>query len=226
VPNPFPSDYVFPQFGGGFNSWKPHPAPPYMLQWNLALQKQLPGDWLVSATYLGNRSLHQSFTEPFNPTVYIPLSCVAGQYGLTAAGPCSNTGNANYRGLLYLQDPVRAFALGGTSYDGDGGTANYNGLVTSVQKRFAQNYSVSVNHTGRTVWRGGGRTLMTGMRATAAAVRTSGSSSISAAWSQPHSSKVTQMMRVIGAVDVFTPTPDPILGEHRPEWPRHWHSAQ
>ena len=147
VPNPFPSDYVFPQFGGGFNSWKPHQKSAYMLQWNLALQKQLPNDWLVSATYLGNRSLHQSFSETFNPVVYIPGNCVAGQYGLTSNGACSTTGNENYRRLLYLQDPARAFALGGTNYDGDGGNANYNGLVTSVQKRLTQNYTVSVNHT-------------------------------------------------------------------------------
>jgi hypothetical protein len=154
VPNPFPADYVFPQFGGGFNSWKPHAKPAYMMQWNLALQKQLPSDWLVSATYLGNRSLHISpafgggaTSEQFNPTVYIPGNCVAGQYGLTAPGPCSNTGNANYRGLLYLQDPVKAFALGGVSWDGDGSNANYNGLVTSLQKRLTQNYTVLANHT-------------------------------------------------------------------------------
>ena len=154
VPNPFPSDYVFPQFGGGFNSWKPHAKPAYMEQWNLALQKQLPGDWLVSATYLGNRSLHISpafgggaTSEQFNPTVYIPGNCVAGQYGLTAAGPCSTTGNVNYRGLLYLQDPVKAFALGPVSWDGDGSNANYNGLVTSIQKRFSQNYTILANHT-------------------------------------------------------------------------------
>ena len=147
VPNPFPKDYVFPQFGGGFNTWKPRREPPYMLQWNLALQKQFPGDWMGSATYLGNRSLHQDFTEPFNPVVYIPGRCVAGEYGLTAAGNCSTTGNENYRRLLYLQDPVGAFGLGNTNWDGDGGNANYNALVTSVQKRFTQNYTVLANHT-------------------------------------------------------------------------------
>jgi hypothetical protein len=68
-------------------------------------------------------------------------------YGLTAPGPCSNTGNANYRGLLYIQDPVKAFALGNVSWDGDGSNSNYNGLVTSIQKRFTQNYTVSANHT-------------------------------------------------------------------------------
>src|SRR5262249_26442572 len=133
TPARFPADYVFPQFGGGFSSWIPHMKAAYVEQWNLALQKQLPDNWLVSATYLGNHSVHLPVSQSFNPTVYIPANCVAGQYGLTAADiakspACSQTGNANYRGLLYIQDPVKAFALGGQSWDGDGGTASYNGL--------------------------------------------------------------------------------------------------
>jgi len=151
APNPFPSDYVFPQFSGGFNSWRPHKKPTYMLQWNLALQKQLPGDWLLSASYLGNRSLHtDSNSYQFNPVIYIPGTCAAGTYGpasVQPAGPCSIAGNDNYRRLLYLQDPTRAFAMSGLSWDGDGNNANYNGLITSVQKRFTQSYTILVNHT-------------------------------------------------------------------------------
>ena len=56
--------------------------PTYMEQWSIALQKQLPGDWMVSGSYLGNRTVHLTLSEPQNPAIYIPGNCVAGQYGL------------------------------------------------------------------------------------------------------------------------------------------------
>ena len=43
-----------------------------MEQWNLAIQKQLPGDWMMSATYMGNRTVHLTFNEPQNYAVYVP----------------------------------------------------------------------------------------------------------------------------------------------------------
>jgi hypothetical protein len=118
-----------------------------MQQWSLALQKQLPGDWLASASYLGNRTVHLEIGEPLNYTVYIPGNCAAGQYGLTAAGPCSNTANTNFRRILYLADPTKAQAYGGVGGFGDGGDANYNALLLSVQHRFTKNYTVNSNYT-------------------------------------------------------------------------------
>ena len=145
--SPVPSNVTFYQFEGSLGYFKLHPKPDYMEQWNLAIQKQLPSNWLVSATYLGNHSVHLSSSLDNNPTVYIPGNCVAGQYGLTAAGPCSNTGNANYRSLLYIQNPVGAYSLGSPATQGDSGTQFYHGLLVSAQHRFAKNYSLLVNDT-------------------------------------------------------------------------------
>jgi outer membrane receptor protein involved in Fe transport len=118
-------------------------------QWNLAIQRQVGKDWLVSATYIGSESEHlwDSFQE--NPAVYIPGNCAAGQYGLTAPGPCSPAGdsNAQFR---------RAFTLAG--YPGnklygyvesldDGGTASYNGLILAVSKRLSNGFLANVNYT-------------------------------------------------------------------------------
>jgi hypothetical protein len=85
--------------------------------------------------------------EPQNPSIFIPGNCVAGQYGLTAAGPCSNTANVNFRRLLYQADPLKSQAYGGLSPGGDGANASYHGLVLSLQRRLTTNYSLSVNHT-------------------------------------------------------------------------------
>ncbi len=147
-PDPPPSNTTFPLFATlGMGSFKAHIKPTYMEQWNLAVQKQLPGDWLISATYLGNRTVHLSYNEPNNPATYIPGKCVAGQYGLTAPGDCSTAANINYRRALYLSNPAEGKYYGGFSNFGDGANANYNGLLLSAQHRFAHNFSILANHT-------------------------------------------------------------------------------
>ena len=147
LPSPLPSNIAFPLFGTGLGNFKLHPKPAYMEQWNLAIQKQFRRDWLVSATYLGNRTVHLEYPEPLNPVVYIPGSCTAGQYGLTAAGLCSQTGNENYRRVLYLANSSVAKYYGALTPFGDGGNATYNGLLISAQHRFAHNYTVLANYT-------------------------------------------------------------------------------
>jgi hypothetical protein len=147
LPNPLPSNITFPLFGSGLGNFKLHPKPTYMEQWNIAIQKQFRGDWLVTATYLGNRTVHLEYPEPYDPAVYIPGNCVAGQYGLAAAGPCSTTGNENYRRVLYLANPSQAKYYGGITSFGDGGKASYNGLLISAQHRFTHNYTVLANYT-------------------------------------------------------------------------------
>jgi hypothetical protein len=147
LPNPLPANVTFPAFGGGLGYFKLHPKPTYMAQWNLALQKQFPGDWLVTATYLGNRTYHLEIGEPQNPAIYIPGNCTAGQYGLTAAGPCSNTSNTNFRRILYIANPAKAGAYAGVGGFGDGGIATYNGMIASVQHRLAHNFTLLANYT-------------------------------------------------------------------------------
>lgn len=143
-----PSTTKFPDFLGlGLGSFKLDIKPTYMQQWNLAIQKQLPGDWMLSATYIGNRTVHLTFNEPQNYAVYIPGQCAAGQYGLTAPGPCSTTGNINYRRILYLANPAEGKGYGALSNFGDGANANYHGMILSAQNRFASNYSVMANYT-------------------------------------------------------------------------------
>ena len=147
LPNPLPANVQFPLFGTGLGNFKLHPKPTYMEQWNIALQKQLPHDWLVSATYLGNRTAHLEIAEPYNPSIFIPGTCAAGQYGLTAAGPCSNTSNTNYRRMLYLANPAQAQYYAAINQFGDGANANYNGLLIAAQHRFTHNFTVLANET-------------------------------------------------------------------------------
>jgi hypothetical protein len=118
-------------------------------KWNLSPQKQLPGDWLVSATYLGNRTVHLEIGESDNPVIYIAGNCAAGQYGLTKAGRCSSVANENFRRALYLANPSQGQYYGAITNLGYGARANYNGLLISAQRALAHNFTVLATIPGR-----------------------------------------------------------------------------
>jgi Carboxypeptidase regulatory-like domain len=88
VPSPPPSTSTFPLFGGGLGNFEAHPKPTYMQQWNISVQKQI-RDWLFSATYLGNRTVHLEIGDNRDPEIYVPGSVQGGQ---CTSVPGSSTG--------------------------------------------------------------------------------------------------------------------------------------
>ena len=119
--------------------------------WNLAVQRQITQSWFASATYLGTHIIHVWNAVELNPAVYIPGTCVAGQYGLTAAQvaanpSCTQAANILQRRVLNLANP-NANPLGYlTQYD-DGATQGYNGLLLTTSYRLRSGLSVSGNYT-------------------------------------------------------------------------------
>ena len=114
-------------------------------QWNLSLQKQVGADWLVSVSYLGNQTTHLFSTQHINPAVYIPGGpCTLN--GVTY-NPCSSTGNISQRRLFSLENPQVGQNFGYVNRIDTGGTANYNGLILSLQWRAARGITVSGNYT-------------------------------------------------------------------------------
>jgi hypothetical protein len=116
-------------------------------QFNLSIQKQIGTDWLISSSYIGNGTTHLWTIKYTNPAQYIPGNCSAGQYGLTAAGPCSTTSNTNQRRLLSLANPATGQFFGSIQTIDSGGTASYNGLLLSVQRRVARGVTFTGNYT-------------------------------------------------------------------------------
>ena len=116
-------------------------------QWNLVVQRQLGKDWLASASYIGSESEHLWDSYQANPAVYIPGNCSAGQYGLTAAGPCSTTVNQNTLRVLTLAGYPDNKAYGYLESLDSGGTGSYNGLLLELKKRFSQGFVAGVNYT-------------------------------------------------------------------------------
>ena len=146
--NPFPStpnrNSVFPTTVAYIN-YPPGMKTPYVHQWNLSVQRQVGTDWLVSANYIGNSTIHIAGALEVNPVIYLPgTSCVINQ---TTYSPCSSTTNTNQRRALYLQNPTEGRFYGPIIEVDDGGTSNYNGLLLSVQRRQSHGLTVQGNYT-------------------------------------------------------------------------------
>ena len=134
--NPFPAlatgwqTQPFPAFGVYVNA--PLDTQPTALQqWNVGAQRQL-GDWLVSASYLGNRANHLWRATELNPAVY---------------SPGATTATTNQRRVLFRQDPVMGQFYGTIGQLDDTGRANYHGMLLSLQRRLRGNFSVLSNYT-------------------------------------------------------------------------------
>jgi hypothetical protein len=147
--NPFPTNgrAIFPTAGVYINM-PINPKPTYVSNWNITYQRQVAPNWLVSISYLGNETTHLwSSGGETNPAVFVPGNCVAGQYGLTKAGPCSSTSNYQFRRVLYLANPVAGASYASVNTLDDGAVAHYNGVIMSVTHRFANNFTFLANYT-------------------------------------------------------------------------------
>ena len=148
--DPFPfvlgKQVTFP-LDGAYNLFTPNSPNPYTQQWNLSVQRQFSSDWSVTLAYVGNKTTHQWIENENNPAIYIPGTCSAGQYGLTAAGPCSTTANTEQRRLLILNNNANGKYYGFMQTTVAAGNANYNAGVVTVNKRFKDNVSAQIIYT-------------------------------------------------------------------------------
>lgn len=116
-----------------------HLHAPYVAQWNFSVQHQFSSDWVFSISYLGNKTSHLWIGNETNPAVYIPGTC--------AGKPCSSTSNTQARRVLSLLNPRVGQYYSQMTIAYDGANANYNGLLTSLERRFAHNYTFLANYT-------------------------------------------------------------------------------
>ena len=140
--------------GGTYVNTPINYKPQYLQQWNLSLQHQM-GNWLFSTSYLGNKTTHLVTSYEANPAVYIPGTSTgaAGSCGfltgtnLPKAGTaCSSTANTTARRTLTQINAAQGAYYATIGTLDDGGIANYNGLLTSVQRR-TRSTSLIANYT-------------------------------------------------------------------------------
>ena len=137
----------------------------YTMQWTLSVQQQFGHGWQFQLDYIGNTTRHNPLGLPLNPSVFIPGVWGAGGTGcagIVTTGPakvtpgaagtnCSTTGNKLSRYKLAVLNPTQGNQFkgesGGSAIAADVGTANYNGLVATIQHRLSSTFSLLANWT-------------------------------------------------------------------------------
>ncbi len=142
--NPFPGAAIFPT-AGTYVTIPPNVAATYMMQWNISYQRQIGKDWKASINYLGNRTNHILGAHEINPALYLGLGACT--INGTNYSTCSTTSNTNQRRPLYLLNPAQGALYSSIVQTDDGNVAHYNGLLLSLEHRFAQHFSWLMNYT-------------------------------------------------------------------------------
>jgi hypothetical protein len=135
LPTPPPTNAFFVPFGS-FINMPPTMPTAYISQWNLVVERQMGQNLLLKASYIGNKSTHLWNQTEGNPAVFTGSST-------------STVANTNTRRVLYRQNPSpTAGGLVGPIAQADpSGTANYQGVILSANKRYSQDFSILANYT-------------------------------------------------------------------------------
>lgn len=142
--NPFPlplfppKSYVFPL--NATDTFLPQKdLAPVTKTWNLGVQHQFAANWIATITYLGNETSHLMLDNETNPAVYIPGNC--------GSSPCSTTKNTQARRLFNQINPNYGKYFASTGFADEGISANYEGMLASIEHRFADRYTILANYT-------------------------------------------------------------------------------
>jgi hypothetical protein len=123
---------VFP-LGGNYTPYPLNLQATSVDQWNVSYQRQIATAWMVSANYIGTVNRHIWTTNQINPAVYVPGA--------------STVANTQARRVLSLQNPADGKYFASIQAVGDDGTAKYNGLLLSVQRRRGNGLSIQANYS-------------------------------------------------------------------------------
>jgi Carboxypeptidase regulatory-like domain/TonB dependent receptor len=119
--------------------------PTYIQQYNLSIQRQFGGNWLLSANYVGNSTRHLWANNPVNQSQFLGTgACTIN--GVSIAN-CGTTATTAQRRRLNFLNPSQGKFFGDTYILDEGGTANYNGLILSATHRFGNNFTSTTNFT-------------------------------------------------------------------------------
>src|SRR5438552_6308548 len=100
----------------------------YMNQWNLSVQHKFGSNWLATANYIGNNTIHMLYRYEGNPAVYIPGA--------------STVANTNSRRVLSLANPAARQYFSNIVVCDDGATRTYNAAVFPLTGRAANGLTI------------------------------------------------------------------------------------
>ncbi len=129
--NPFPGAAIFPA-SGAYVSIPSNVHATYMMQWNLSYQKQLADNWLVTGTYIGNRTNHILAANDINSPLPSPTATVANEQARRPLTILNATQGAYYSTIVQTDD---------------GANSSYNGLLLKADHRFSAHVGLQLNYT-------------------------------------------------------------------------------
>ena len=134
--SPFPTNgrAYFPASGGVYINFPINPKSTYVTQWNATYQRQIK-DWVVSASYLGNKTTHLWMAGEVNPAIYNP------------APGASSTSNTQARRRLTALNPTWGPSYASIDTMDDGAVAHYQALLVSLRHSFSKGFTVLTNYT-------------------------------------------------------------------------------
>ncbi len=168
--NPFPDGIAEPKgaddgprtyLGQGFTFFNQNPEIPTTARWELSLQQQLKG-FVIETNYVGSKTTHMEVTRNINALPAQYLSTLRTRDNtwnnyLTAsiANPMVNLVPGNTQGTYTssnisrqtLLSPYRAFGSSALNTTENSGYSWFHSLQLSVQKRFAQGYTIQGSYT-------------------------------------------------------------------------------
>jgi hypothetical protein len=129
--DPFPGAAIFPSLGT-YVTVPPNVHDMYVMQWNLSFSQQLGKDWLATATYIGNRTVH---------------ILGANEQNVPQPSPTATASNEQARRTLTLLNPTQGAYYASIVQSDDGVTARYNGLLLKVEHRLSHHVTWLANYT-------------------------------------------------------------------------------
>lgn len=161
--NPFPSGLLPPlgaagglatNLGQAITYFDPAIRQPYSQRWSFGIQRFLPFEFLLDASYVGNRSTHLGATQNVNatPGQYLSTSPTRDQTAinyLTQTFPNPFYGlNKVYGATMSRANLLRPYPqFGDISVARDDGFAWYHSLQARIEKRFSKGYTLAVGYT-------------------------------------------------------------------------------
>jgi outer membrane receptor protein involved in Fe transport len=119
------------------DTWYQSDSTPYMMQYNLNIQRELPGNWILTVGYVGSQGRHLFLAKDFNPPMNdgTPQDPVLAHLVITGT---TGTIVSNPRPNRTLATTVEAQPVG---------NSNYNSLQASLNHMFAHGFLTQVSYT-------------------------------------------------------------------------------
>jgi len=159
--NPFPNGILRPvgsslgagtYLGNSISFLNPNTINPYTIRWEFSVQRELPGQMVLEAAYIGSHTLHEYISTDMNPIPRQLLSTSLVRDQATITELTGNLSNANpFKGLIpsvssfngsnttlqQLVVPFPQFPVDGiTMVDNPAGSGYYQSLNVRLQKRY------------------------------------------------------------------------------------------